>query len=235
MLGIHIFAMLFYVASVASSVYPTRPIAKTVMGAGRLSSVTWINDKTWPSLSEMGPMKIDLYLEDDTFVATLAKNVDPTRRSQKIWISPTWGPNGSEYHMRFICETPPLTVYTADFTITAMDDTSPFQGAEKAVISSTVGGAEAAMSTSSAIAPYPSSPSTMTTSSTVSSTTQTSSPTSTTSSPTGTQTHNPYMNKAKTGASGGGLWTRTTVDLERVKFRLVFILWPMMIGITMAI
>ncbi|KZT02851.1 uncharacterized protein LAESUDRAFT_762503 [Laetiporus sulphureus 93-53] len=235
---------LLYVSSVAAGLYGTRPIANTVLSAGRLSTVTWINDNTKPSLTEMGPVRIDLYYQDN-YVATVADNVDPLSRHQKVWISPTWGPNGSDYHMRFICEDPPLTIYTADFTITAMDDTSPYGGSEH---DAEVSSSSYATKTSASVytATFSLGPLSISTTFESSSTGQSSTspsltsssintPVSTSTSPVMTQTENPYMDKAKTGASGSSIWRKTTVDLERIKFRLVFILWPVLIGVTMAL
>jgi len=228
--------VLLYVTSVTAALYGTRPIANTVLSAGRMSSITWINDNQRPSLREMGPMKVDLYVGGDTYVATLAENVDPTSRSQKVWISPTWGPNGSDYHLRFICEDPPLTIYTAEFTITAMDDTLPYHGAEKAVAQSTSMTTMKTTSPTVSVATFSMGHlNASTVSSGVTSTASTSTTASSRVSSASTQTTNPHMDKAKSGAAGGSLWKRTSVDLERIKFRMVFILWPMLIGMTLAL
>ena len=44
-----------------------------------------------------------------------------------------------------------------------------------------------------------------------------------------------HMAHGKTGSAAAGLRKRPTVDLERLKFRFVFIFWPTLIGITMAL
>lgn len=143
--------------------------------------------------------------------------------------------------MRFTCEDPPLTIYTADFTVTAMDDTPRYQGSENAVADSeaSIGTSYATPSATTATYSLPTMYSQLYTSSSsaVSSTpsmTRVSSTSVNTASAASTGTGNPYMNKAKTGA-GGGSWMRTSVDLERVKFRLVFVLWPVLIGLTLAL
>ncbi|PCH37198.1 hypothetical protein WOLCODRAFT_167375 [Wolfiporia cocos MD-104 SS10] len=234
-------SVLLYIASAAAGLYGTRPVASTVLSAGRFSTVTWINDNSRPSLSEMGPVRIDLYVGGDTLVATLAENVEPTRRHHSVWISPTWGPNGSDYHMRFICEDPPLVIYTADFTITAMDDTPPWQGEAKALAqtaSTTSSGSSYASFPAASTLPFSLGSMNFSTAQSVMPTTMSKISTSVASASSSSSTiepDNPYMNKAKTGASGGLLWKRTAVDLERVKFRLVFILWPALIGMTMAL
>ncbi len=45
----------------------------------------------------------------------------------------------------------------------------------------------------------------------------------------------PGMQPSKAGSAAAGLRKRPTVDLERLKFRFVFIFWPTLIGITMAL
>lgn len=50
-----------------------------------------------------------------------------------------------------------------------------------------------------------------------------------------TSTSNPYKQQNKNSAGSSGPWKRNTVDMERLKFRLVFILWPLLIGVTMAL
>ena len=46
----------------SASIYPTNPIASTVLGAGRVNTIQWIDDGKWPTLDAMGPVKIDLYV-----------------------------------------------------------------------------------------------------------------------------------------------------------------------------
>lgn len=47
--------------------------------------------------------------------------------------------------------------------------------------------------------------------------------------------NDPGMQPIKAGSAAAGLRKRPTVDLERLKFRFVFIFWPTLIGITMAL
>ena len=108
-----VLALLLLVSSAAAALYPTRPIASTVFSAGRMSTITWIDDGTAPSLPQIGPVRIDLFSGDDVsgaaslkqlvhltlyqnYVGTLAQNVDPAKRSKSVWISPTLGPNGTD-------------------------------------------------------------------------------------------------------------------------------------------
>ena len=46
----------------SASIYPTDPIASTVLSAGRVNKIHWIDDGNWPTLDAMGPVKIDLYV-----------------------------------------------------------------------------------------------------------------------------------------------------------------------------
>jgi len=223
MFGAYLFCLVLLAAGALGNIYPTRPVANTVFSAGRTNSVTWINDGARPPLQQLGPMSIELYVGGDRHVATLASNVEPTKRSQKIWISPTLGHNGSDYHIRFVCEDPPQTIFTSDFTVTMMSDMVPFGG-----LDSPRSEQDKYESTSVVSLALPTDPVTPTLSAPSISTTMISPTASQVSDP------NPYADK-KTGSSGGSIWRRTSVDLERAKFRLVFILWPVLIGITMAL
>lgn len=69
MLVSSVFWLLLLVSSAAAGLYPTRPIASTVFSAGRMSTITWINDDTEPTLSQIGPVRIDLFTGDDVSVA----------------------------------------------------------------------------------------------------------------------------------------------------------------------
>ncbi|TFY62234.1 hypothetical protein EVJ58_g3993 [Rhodofomes roseus] len=228
--------LLLLASSAAAGLYPTRPIASTVFSAGRLSTITWINDDTQPSVSQMGPIRIDLYSGDNDYVATLAQNVEPTKRSKSVWISPTLGSNGSDYHLRFICEDPQITVYTARFTLTAMDDTPPYHRADKVEPRSTTYSAFAvgndATSTFSSFSAIPTSLNTSATS-TYSSGMSSSTLSSSYYLPASTGDAYRRQHHSSTGTSGS--WKRNTMDVERLKFRLVFILWPLLVGVTMAL
>lgn len=47
--------------------------------------------------------------------------------------------------------------------------------------------------------------------------------------------NDPGLQPSMAGSAAAGLRKRPTVDLERLKFRFVFIFWPTLIGITMAL
>ncbi|KAI0366017.1 hypothetical protein BV20DRAFT_1098000 [Pilatotrama ljubarskyi] len=217
---------LFSIQSVRAAIYGTNPIASTVLSAGRITTIQWVDDHTKPSLSEMGPVKIDLYVGDSK-VTTLADQVDPTSRSIDVWISPSLRHNGSDYHMRFICQQPPLTVYTADFTITDMASISPLDGL-------TID----AHNESAPIVTYITPRLTLvlpdtTIVSTLKPTPVTMRPTAT-APPLSVEEVDPPAD-AQTGAAVATLGKRPTIDVERFKFRLVFIFWPALVGISMAL
>ncbi|KAH9945533.1 hypothetical protein B0H21DRAFT_433026 [Amylocystis lapponica] len=230
-LGRSLLTVLLAATSVLGGLYGTHPIADTVLSAGRSVKITWINDKFHPSLDEMGPISIELYHGEDNHVTTLAKDVDPRSRSERVWISPSWGPNDSTYHMRFICEDPQLTVYTADFAITDMAGDAfldPPQGTAAAKLAS------ANQTTIPVFSITPPTASPVSDRTTGFSSSSAASPSSIIGVSSGDTNEDPFVNK-KTGSSGGSLWRRTTVDLERVKFRMVFILWPVLVGFSMAL
>ncbi|KAH9925794.1 uncharacterized protein B0H18DRAFT_1008394, partial [Fomitopsis serialis] len=233
MLRLSVCTLVLFVSSATAGLYPTRPIASTVLSAGRMSTITWINDDTQPSLSQMGPVRIDLFSGDDNYVATLAQNVEPTRRSKSVWISPTLGPNGSDYHLRFICEDPPMTVYTAGFTLSAMDDTPPYHRSSRAETRSTTYSALENNATSS-FSTFSAAPTSMNISASSSYSSRPSSSSLSSSYAVPTSTSNTYRQKAHSSTGSSGSWKRNTVDTERLKFRLVFVLWPLLVGMTMA-
>ncbi|OBZ78369.1 hypothetical protein A0H81_02242 [Grifola frondosa] len=176
----------------------------------------------------MGLVKILLYVGDDTFVTTLAEDVDPTSRSENVWISPALKHNGSDYHMRFICDNPPLTIYTADFTIADMAPYSPLHGGTIDANKSTVETVSIFTPVLTLVLPNSTVVSTL-------------APTTVPLRPSAVPSvisneEDSYMAHDKNpGAVIGGTGRRTTVDLERFKFRLVFIFWPALIGITLAL
>ncbi|KAI0360775.1 hypothetical protein OH77DRAFT_1418783 [Trametes cingulata] len=212
--------------SVKAAIYGTNPVASTVLSAGRIATVQWVNDRTEPSLSEMGPIKIDLFV-GDTFVTTLADQVDPTSRSVDVWISPSLRHNGSDYHMRFICQQPPLTVYTADFTITDMASIYPLDGLTIDAHNETAPSVTYITPMLTLVLPG------ATIVSTLKPTPVTMRPTST--APPLSIEEDDRPTNTQTGAAVATLGKRPTIDMERFKFRMVFIFWPALVGISMAL
>ncbi|KAI0646237.1 hypothetical protein C8Q79DRAFT_961678 [Trametes meyenii] len=212
--------------SVSAGIYGTSPVADTVLSAGRMATVQWVNDHNKPSLSDMSPIKIDLYVRE-AYVATLADDVDPTSLSRDVWISPSWRHNGSDYHIRFICPYPPLTVYTADFTITDMASIYPLDGLTIDAHNESVPIVTYITPELTLVLPDATVVSTL-------------KPTPVTMQPTGTP---PPLSTVEdqsraiiqTSLASAALGKRPALDVERLKFRLVSIFWPALVGISMAL
>ncbi|KAF9788515.1 hypothetical protein BJ322DRAFT_1209534 [Thelephora terrestris] len=98
------------------SLYPTSPVAGTVYDAGRQNLVEWIDDDLTPHLQEISVLKVDLYHNDDEFVSTLATGVDPLGQALNVEVPPDIA-NSDRYYLQITCEEPPLAVYSAYFTI----------------------------------------------------------------------------------------------------------------------
>ncbi|GJE92425.1 hypothetical protein PsYK624_085790 [Phanerochaete sordida] len=85
-------------ACASASLYCTSPVASTVWTAGRSQTISWTDDKAPPRLAAYGALDIELLsgADDENPVATLARGVDASARSCSAWVSPAWGPNGSD-------------------------------------------------------------------------------------------------------------------------------------------
>lgn len=59
-----------------AGIYGTSPVADTLLSAGRISTVTWRDDQREPSLYEMGPIKLDLYVGEVSAVPTVLTVTD---------------------------------------------------------------------------------------------------------------------------------------------------------------
>lgn len=77
MLVFSVLSLLLLVSSATAGLYPTRPIASTVFSAGRLSTITWINNDDAPTLSQIGPVRIDLFSGDDVSIAAGLRYIHP--------------------------------------------------------------------------------------------------------------------------------------------------------------
>ncbi|PPQ83868.1 hypothetical protein CVT24_006519 [Panaeolus cyanescens] len=105
------------IQSTHASVYPTKPVAGTTYIAGQAGQVEWLDDGIKPLLGAMGKMRIDLYARNNTFIATLARDIQPMALHTTVLIPPITPPNNHQYTMRFITIDPALTIYTANFAI----------------------------------------------------------------------------------------------------------------------
>ncbi|KAI0765010.1 hypothetical protein C8Q74DRAFT_1370886 [Fomes fomentarius] len=228
MLGLLLVSLFSLARVVFASIYGVYPIANTVLSAGRLNTVRWIDDGTRPSIRNMGKVTIDLYV-GESYIATLADLVDPRDLSTDVWISPSWRHNGSDYHMRFVCQHPPVTIYTADFTITGMTSLFPLHGP---IIDPHNDSAASVVYFTPQLTLVLPDTTTVSNLKPVPSTTRAS---PTPSSSTTLQDEGSGLSGPRNGALTAGVRKRPTVDLERLKFRFVFVFWPTLIGITMAL
>ncbi|KAG6864658.1 hypothetical protein C0991_008035 [Blastosporella zonata] len=110
-----VFACFLQTNSVFGSVYPTQPVSKTKFFSGKPALITWKDDSWMPYLEDMPHMKIDL-CNDTKYITTLAKHVYPMDRSHTVSI-PSGLETGSHYSLLFKIKDPPLTIWSADFTI----------------------------------------------------------------------------------------------------------------------
>ncbi|TFK50501.1 hypothetical protein OE88DRAFT_1808811 [Heliocybe sulcata] len=217
-------------SSLASAAfYPTQPIADTVYSAGHAAFISWTDDGPRPHLGNMGNVSIDLYGQDE-YLATLAEAVPPTSKSVKVHIPPNIGSSRPDYILRFVCKDPPLTIYTANFRIRPTPPTSSLSTSQ-------------ASDTQSRLAPTPTNnmqPFFLTLV-TPNSTVVSELPPRPT--PTPVTTFYAGDERYDTPSGPGELQPKTkfsasrsaVVDLEKLKFRIVFILWPALMGITMSI
>ncbi|KAI0322586.1 hypothetical protein OF83DRAFT_651660 [Amylostereum chailletii] len=214
--SVFLFALVaaLYAGVASAALYPTQPVSDTVFTAGRLNTVTWIDDGSSPSLSNLSELKLDLYGQGDNLIKNFASNIDPKSQAHKVWISPTLGGNSSDYYFQISCNNPPYVAYTSQFTLTGMTG--------KSAASTLATSNHTLASTNSSLS---STPARATTSNLVPSLpAATAAPHSTVSasqSPAG---------KDRDSNGAFGKW-----DMEGLKFKLVFILWPALMGVSMAL
>ncbi|KAJ7312955.1 hypothetical protein DFH08DRAFT_973160 [Mycena albidolilacea] len=103
-----------------ASLYPTCPTSATSFRSGALENITWTDmPSRGPHLSEMGDsMRIDLCNPNGTFVAILAEGVSPESRSRCVEIprNLVLPETGRKFVIQFIA--PDIRpIWTADFRI----------------------------------------------------------------------------------------------------------------------
>ncbi|KAJ8474711.1 hypothetical protein ONZ45_g15858 [Pleurotus djamor] len=212
-----VFLAAFGASPAVASLYPTSPVSSSIWTAGEYARVTWKNDARSPNLEEVGPISISLYTANDTFVRTLARNVSPQKRIQRVHVPDDLEYQDTKYFLRFTSSRPRQTTYTTNFQILPVPN--PKQAAAFADSN------EQNLLTLSA-------PPTTTsgTSSSVSQTTSTevalAAGTTVHASPLPGSTHT--INENYSNSDG-------RVDMEMLKFRLVFVIWPALIGISMSL
>ncbi|RPD65421.1 hypothetical protein L226DRAFT_242918 [Lentinus tigrinus ALCF2SS1-7] len=224
---------LLIVQLVSANIYPTSPYSRTIFTAGRMNTVEWVDDGTQPYVEEMGLVKIDLYVGED-YVVTLADLIDPGSLSQDVWISPSWRHNGSDYHIRFICQEPAVTIYSADFTITGMTNLYPLDGPSIDDYNATDPNVVYVTPMLTLVLPG------STVVSALKPTPSTISPSPSATAPSVSTYEDQGLDSRMRGhrlsdAGVASIRKRTTVDMEYLKFQSVFVFWPTLIGIAMAL
>ncbi|KAG1813667.1 uncharacterized protein BJ212DRAFT_1588642 [Suillus subaureus] len=207
---------------VSASLYPIQPIQNTVYYSGQSALTKWIDDGTYPLLTDMGGITIELYCDSDTYLATLARNVTPGAMSCQLDIPRSVVYDGSNFTLRYITNTPyDMIIYSADFRIAVQGDSLP---------TATHLNASSVTSSSS------------TTSENLffQATTTPSSSSGSTPSPSLTNLAIPPLRPGDVGNIDQPSRSRLgnaagRIDIEKLKFRVVFILWPALLGVTMAL
>ncbi|KAH7890544.1 hypothetical protein F5I97DRAFT_1826651 [Phlebopus sp. FC_14] len=267
---IALYALLALLPLASCSLYPTQPVENTIWKTGQTVRVAWRDDGAYPVLGEMGRCEVGLFWDDDTFVMTLASDVDPQSRSLQFVVPGDVVRDGEgKYTLRFTTNDPyDMTIYSADFSIAAGGvDTSTGAGASTDANNAPTGstsptgtsGNDLAMDTSATSSAALASQGRMTM------TTLTSSSSSTTTTTTATMGATPSMISSDqssepsttmlsapplrpgdvSGSSsqqqqGTGIGNPKysnagrRIDVEKIKFRIVFVIWPVLMGITMA-
>ncbi|KAG1874816.1 hypothetical protein F4604DRAFT_1955217 [Suillus subluteus] len=212
--------MLLTLRLVSASLYPTQPIQNTVYYSGQSALTSWIDDGTYPPLSDMGGITIQLYCDSDTYLATLAKNVSAGARSCPLDIPRSVVYDGSNFTLRYITNTPyDMIIYSADFRIVVQGDSLPTvtNTSASSVANSTTTTSEnlffqATNTPSSSSGPTPS-------------------PTNIAIPPLrpGDVGNIDQPSRSSSSSAAG------RIDIEKLKFRVVFILWPALLGVTMAL
>lgn len=49
--------------TVSASLFPTFPTARSILTAGRVTTIHWVDDREPPSITMMGPCRIDLFVD----------------------------------------------------------------------------------------------------------------------------------------------------------------------------
>ncbi|KAF9526549.1 hypothetical protein CPB83DRAFT_908341 [Crepidotus variabilis] len=123
-LNVAFFALLsLFARPTLSACYPTHPIATTVLVAGQPAKVQWVEDNRQPLLHQIGMMDIHLLARNDTFVAFIGRSINALALKTTVSIPTKLPPNMRQYTLRFVPAgwkvhsggTPPS--YSATFTI----------------------------------------------------------------------------------------------------------------------
>ncbi|KAK0451326.1 uncharacterized protein EV420DRAFT_1766373 [Desarmillaria tabescens] len=103
-----------------ASIYPTQPIAATVYNVGQPAVLNW---RSTPKAKEIRRFKVELFAGNHTYIETLARNVHTQLQTYNLYLSPQLKYEGSDYTMRWISESDRENiVYTSHFTIAGIPD-----------------------------------------------------------------------------------------------------------------
>ncbi|KAG2360822.1 hypothetical protein BDR07DRAFT_1608322 [Suillus spraguei] len=202
---------------VSASLYPIEPIQNTVYYSGQTSLTRWIDDGTYPLLSNMGGITIQLYCNSDTYLATLATNVSAEAETCELDIPQSLSlvHDASNFTLRYVTHIPyDMIIYSADFAIVARGDSLP-----AGTNTNATRGSSSTTSTQNLFF--------QATNSLMSSSTP--SPTSIVMPPLRPDDIGNVNQPSRSAGSAG------RIDIEKLKFRVVFILWPALLGVTMAL
>ncbi|KAF5353682.1 hypothetical protein D9758_008609 [Tetrapyrgos nigripes] len=201
---------------VSASLWPTRPVEGTTYQVGKCGTIEWEETQQDPQCGDS--LVIDLHVADGRYIATVGEfDADA---DQAMFCPPSdLCYHGSNYVFLFYCANSRGPVYTHDFTIL---NTTPCSDAE-------YNQAFAHNTTSSGTPTTMTVPATYTTPDSGSSSRILSSSTTTVFPDNEDQDDYRQRKKVYNSARTSGF------DMEKIKFRLVFIVWPALIGISMAL
>ncbi|KIK63300.1 hypothetical protein GYMLUDRAFT_83847 [Collybiopsis luxurians FD-317 M1] len=219
----------------SARLYPTCPVQGTVYYSRKCDPITWKDDEKSPNMRDMGLISVDLYM-GEKFIYTIDQTYADAGSIMFCPPSPEdfdWPKNSESnfFTIRFKGDGENCTVYTHDFRISgisSLDATSlnTFSEFVQAPGTSTLTASSSiATATSSTSTLNHQRPSGYDTSST-------------------TVYADPLPGSGKDGKVDinrahhkyhGGAFSWKAMDTEKMKFRFVFIVWPALIGICMAL
>ncbi|KAL4063836.1 hypothetical protein V8B97DRAFT_665337 [Scleroderma yunnanense] len=252
------FLLLCALQPASASIYPTLPVQGTVWTAGQSVLVTWAEDGLPPTVNVMGPVTIEIWANVNTYITTLASNVDPRVGSVQVTVPAIPGGNDqSNYTLHFVAHAPAETViYSADFKIASTITANPTTNAIPASSAASVTSAPPTSTTTPiSITPLTSSaPVTVTTATIpvvnspviilITSTSMVTPtlitlgnpPVSTVVAGSNASTANattlsgtPHPQQLGSGKNAAG----KSFDMEKVMFRVMFVIWPALVGIAL--
>ncbi|KAJ7054181.1 hypothetical protein C8F01DRAFT_498494 [Mycena amicta] len=99
-----------------ASLYPTHPVGNSVFVAGTVERVTWLDTLTRPRLLDIGPLTISLCNPSSLNCTLLAEKVSPTSRAYSIFI-PANFTTPAQCVLIFKTAYPPMRFWSANFTV----------------------------------------------------------------------------------------------------------------------